>query len=109
MGLLRKAEGFHETKSLTSEGDEGAVKHLLDLAQGEAEAVVDASTKEELGEIIRGGGRKVREEANSYSPEVLESAESIALTRTSEADAHDPAFAAYRILAYARQVKDEDE
>jgi hypothetical protein len=107
VGLSRKAQGFHQTKSLASEGDEGPVKHLLEVAQSEAKAVLDASTKEELGEIIRAGGRKVREEANSYSPEVLESAEDIALGRTSEADAHDPAFAAYRIIAYARQVKDE--
>ncbi len=108
MGLSRKAQGFHETKGLTSEEDESAVKDLLDIAQDEAKAVLDVSSKEELGEIIRAGGRKVKQEANSYGPEVLEAAEAIALTRTSEANAHDPAFAAYRIIAYARQVNDED-
>ena len=108
MGLSRKAQGFHETKGLTSEEDESAVKELLDIAQDEAKAVLDVSSKEELGEIIRAGGLKVKQEASSYLPEVLEAAEELALSRTSEANAYDPAFAAYRIIAYARQVKEED-
>lgn len=108
MGLSRKAQGFHQSKGLTSEEDESAVKSLLDIAQEEAKAVVDVSSKEELGEIIRAGGHKVKQEASSYLPEVLEAAEELALARTSEANAYDPAFAAYRIIAYAQQVKDED-